>query len=73
MFTGNKKARYFAGLGLLAFLGLGVNGSGGRDSIALSKASDRRRASAPGSKSSLAISAARLAAVGLRVVMVIGV
>src|SRR5438477_7526397 len=62
----NKKARYFAGLERFAFLGFGVYGSGGLDSIARSKASDRRRASVFGSKSSLAISAARSAGVCVR-------
>jgi hypothetical protein len=66
MNTGHKKARYFAGLDdLLARLRFGVNGSGGLASMARSKASERRRASLSGSKSSLTISAARSSAVGL--------
>jgi hypothetical protein len=64
-----EKARYFAGLCDFFGFAFGVNGSGGFASIARNKASDRRFASAAGSKSSLEISAARSAGVGLRNVM----
>lgn len=63
MDTGNKKARYFAGLERLAFLGFGVYGSGGLASNDRSKSSVRSRASFSGIKSSFASSAARSDAV----------
>ena len=68
--AGTGERGYFARFFGFTF---GVCGSGGLFSIVRSKSSVRFFTSLAGRKSSLAISAARSASVGLRAIMVVGV